>query len=554
MNEILFIGLVIIVMLVSIVVMSVRERRKSRQMIHSRWGKDPSESYQPNESQLYEASSYLLKLMNKEENVNIATWNDLDMFDVFQKINLTYSKLGEDILYASLKSIDTEMSRDLLVEEDWQEYLSCHETQREALQYQLNQLGKKSNATSIYRYFFTELMPSTVLTSPLIKLAASIPILSIVLMLFVPKLGIGLFIASIFFNVVFYLVYKAKLEMELSMLSYFVQMVSVGSKLSKDSFMGEELKRLVKPLKPVLKYGFFFRIKSGSEIEVMVESLAAMFLLPFLSFQMVDKTFRHHIDSLKELSLLLGKLDANCAVLNFRQMNDNSWCIPEFQDQTAIMMTGLIHPLITDPVANSLDCQKTVLITGSNASGKSTFIKSLGISCILSQTLNMALAEHFTLRRGLVMSSMGISDSIEEGDSYFMSEIKSLKEMIDTVATGIFTYCLIDEILRGTNTIERIGASANTIKWLSKKDCLVFVATHDVELSHILSKHCQMIYFSEIVEDGQFSFDYQLKLGINTHRNAIKLLEIVGFPKTITSEATKDIEQFETTHHWQKMD
>lgn len=553
MNELVFIGLVIMAIIASVIFLTLKERRRCRQMIQNRWGQDPSLYYQPNEKSLGEASAYLLDMVSKKENVNLATWHDLDLFEVFKKINLTYSKYGEDMLYSSLKSVEVNAEEQLIVDEAWQDYLEQHTDEREDIQYQLHQLGKKTNTNSIYRYFSDEFISDTPLSTPLIKLAACLPILSLMLMIVTPKLGLGIFIASIFFNVVFYLVYKAKLEMELSTLSYYVQTLGVSVKLSKTPLLESSLKPLIQPLKSILKYGFFFRVKSGSEVEVMIESLSAMFLLPFVSFQLVDKTLRKHQKELKELCLLIGKLDANCAVLNFKQMNEGVWCKPQFHHETEINVKELIHPLIKEPVANNFTCHKTVLITGSNASGKSTFIKSLGISCILSQTLNMALAEEFSLRRGVVMSSMGISDDISEGDSYFMSEIKSLKEMIDNVATGSFTYCFIDEILRGTNTIERIGASANTIKWLSQKDCLLFVATHDVELPHILAKHCEMIYFSETVREGQFSFDYKLKIGINTHRNAIKLLDIVGFPEEITNNATKDIAQFEATHHWQEV-
>ena len=554
MTEVGFIGLVFIGVICFIIFVSMKERRRYRQMIQKRWGKDPSSYYSPNEEYLTEATYYLLSMMKRKDNVNSATWHDLDMFDVFKKINLTYSKYGEDMLYTSLKSVELDSPHHYIVVEEWQDYLGKNNDVREELQYQLNQLGKKVNTNGIYRYFSDELMPPTILSSPFIKIAACLPIISLFLMILTPKIGLGIFIVSIFFNVVFYLIYKAKLEMELTMLSYFVQTISVSVKVSKLSFIEDRIRPLINPLKSVLKYGFFFRIKSGSEVEVLIESISAMFLLPFVSFQLVDKKFRQHQDELQELCLLLGKLDANCGVLNFRQMNEGDWCKPDFSNETAIEVKSLIHPLIQQPVANSFDCHKTVLITGSNASGKSTFIKSLGISCILSQTLNMALADEFKLRPGLVMSSMGVSDSISEGDSYFMSEIKSLKEMIDSVATGCFSYCFIDEILRGTNTIERIGASANTIKWLSQNDCLLFVATHDVELPHILSKHCEMIYFSETVRDDQFSFDYKLKRGINTQRNAIKLLDIVGFPEEITQNATHDIKQFEETHHWQEVD
>ncbi|MGX4687283.1 MutS-related protein [Vagococcus sp. JNUCC 83] len=554
MDELLFIVLVCIIILISIIFITIKERKKAKQMIQKQWNQDPSTYYELNEDDLIEASNSILKMMDIEETVNQATWQDLDMFDVYKKINLTYSKFGEDMLYASLKSVDVSNQPDLLVDENWQKYLTSHINDRERIQYQLNQLGKKLKTNSIYRYFLDEIETKTILSSPLIKLFAILPILSFLFMLFFPVIGIGLFIASIFFNVVFYLIYKTKLEIELSMLSYFVQTVSVSGQLSKISLVEREVKQLTKYLNPVLKYGFFFHIKSGSDVEVLVESLSAMFLLPFVSFQMVNKAFKNYQKELKELCLLLGRLDANCAVLNFRQMNETLWCYPMFHKEATIEIEQLIHPLIEEAIANSFVCQKTVLITGSNASGKSTFIKSLAISCLLSQTLNMALASSFKLKRGLVISSMGISDSISKGDSYFMSEIKSLKEMITQVKMGQFVYCFIDEILRGTNTIERIGASANTIKWLSERHCLLFVATHDVELPHILSNYCEMVYFSEIIKNDTFEFDYKLKYGINTSRNAIKLLELVSFPKEITDNATKDIKEFEKTHHWDKID
>ena len=199
MNEVIFIIVIVMIVIFSIVFMTVKERHKSQQMIQRRWNQDPSGYYEPNEQNLMESSRYLFTLLEKEENINHATWQDLDLFDVYKKINLTYSKFGEDILYSSLKAIDINPSSSPLINEEWQLYLTNHMDEREKIQYQLNQLGKKIKTNSLYRYFLEETSIKTVLSSSFIKLFASLPILSCILMIFSPVIGIGLFIASIFF-------------------------------------------------------------------------------------------------------------------------------------------------------------------------------------------------------------------------------------------------------------------------------------------------------------------------------------------------------------------
>ncbi|MGY3704460.1 hypothetical protein BW731_05835 [Vagococcus martis] len=143
MNEVGFIGLVFIGVICFIIFVSMKERRRYRQMIQKRWGKDPSAYHSPNEEYLTEATYYLLSMMNRKDNVNSATWHDLDMFDVFKKINLTYSKYGEDMLYSSLKSVELDSPHHYIVVEEWQDYLGKNNDVREELQYQLNQLGKR---------------------------------------------------------------------------------------------------------------------------------------------------------------------------------------------------------------------------------------------------------------------------------------------------------------------------------------------------------------------------------------------------------------------------
>src|SRR5699024_9710649 len=110
---------------------------------------------------------------------------------------------------------------------------------------------------------------------------------------------------------------------------------------------------------------------------------------------------------------------------------------------------------------------------------------------------------------GHVITSMAVEDNIFEGDSYFIAEIKSIKRLLTQVETNEKCYCFIDEILKGTNTIERIAASSSVVHWLRNFPSLAFIATHDIELTEILKTSCKNVHFAESVtkEEGVV-FDY----------------------------------------------
>ncbi len=104
--------------------------------------------------------------------------------------------------------------------------------------------------------------------------------------------------------------------------------------------------------------------------------------------------------------------------------------------------------------------ERNTLVTGSNASGKSTFLKALAVNAILAQTIGVCFAQEFRFGRARVMSSMAVRDSVRGGESYFVAEIRSLKRILDAAEGKTPVLAFVDEILRGTNTIERIAASA----------------------------------------------------------------------------------------------
>jgi DNA mismatch repair ATPase MutS len=145
---------------------------------------------------------------------------------------------------------------------------------------------------------------------------------------------------------------------------------------------------------------------------------------------------------------------------------------------------------------------------------------------------------------------MAISDNLLAEESYFISEIKSIKRILDADTLGQPILCLIDEILRGTNTIERIAASSELLVYIAKRGMLCIAATHDIELCSMLGDY-DMKHFEETIEaGGNISFDYKIKKGPATSRNAIKLLDSMGFGKELVNRANDKANRYTNNGKW----
>ncbi|MGD1822847.1 MAG: MutS-related protein, partial [Pleomorphochaeta sp.] len=131
---------------------------------------------------------------------------------------------------------------------------------------------------------------------------------------------------------------------------------------------------------------------------------------------------------------------------------------------------------------------------------------------------------------------MALRDNIEIGESYFMAEIRSLRRIMDECKKQRCV-CFIDEILRGTNTPERIAASTAVLRVLHKTKSMCLVASHDIELTEILDEIYDNYHFSEHFEKEEVVFDYLLKKGPSKSRNAIRLLEYMGFDEQVVIDA-----------------
>ncbi len=231
---------------------------------------------------------------------------------------------------------------------------------------------------------------------------------------------------------------------------------------------------------------------------------------------------------------VIGSIDALIAVASYEE-SVRQTAFPSIELEAGIDVSGIYHPLIENPVRISFVLRReSALITGSNLAGKTTLIKTLGISLILSRTLFLCLAVRARFPCVMVKSSIKQDERVIDGHSYYSRELEEIRGFLECPPDRFMF--LIDEIFRGTNTIERIAIAASTIRYLTKRN-MVLVTTHDVELQDLLEDDSRMFHFSEQIEGERYYFDYVLRPGPCRSGNAIRLVELRGYPAVIVAEA-----------------
>jgi MutS domain V/MutS domain III len=232
----------------------------------------------------------------------------------------------------------------------------------------------------------------------------------------------------------------------------------------------------------------------------------------------------------------LGEFEAvnSLSTLSF---NHPEWCFPVLkEDHFFIEGKEIGHPLIqADKCVNNplkIECAgELMLVTGSNMAGKSTYLRSIGINTILAMAGAPVCATYFCLSPVQILSSMRIADNLEESTSTFYAELKKLKTIIDKVNKNEKVFILLDEILRGTNSLDRHTGSEALVKQLIKHNAACIIATHDVELAKMKTDYPNNIlnyHFDVQVSNDELYFDYRLKEGICTSLNASILMKKIG--------------------------
>lgn len=550
----------ILIIILGIVIWSIVNEKihlkKIKIRLKEQWGKVPEEEY--SSEKLESLKEYYNSIKDTNLDVDDITWNDLDMDEIYMLMNNTQSSIGEEYLYALLRK-PSFSSKELEERNYLMNYFSDHENERILLQSKLYPIGKLSRI-SVYEYInrLGELEAGSNLKHYFMVIGL---ILSVALIFVNPAVG-G--IGTVFFianNVYQYYKEKAEVEKYLTIFAYICRLLDGTKELYQLELPG------IKSYTDVLKEdsNIFKRFRRGSVLltpkqssgtfeDVILDYIRMLFHIDLIKFNTMLNFFKANREVLNRIYSNIGLLDSMLAAASFRNLI-YYYCEPELSKtaRPKISVTDLYHPLLEKPITNSITEEHSVLLTGSNASGKSTFIKTLAINAILAQTIFTSISKNYKASYFMIYSSMALRDNILSQESYYIVEIKSLKRILDRVNNQIPMLCFIDEVLRGTNTLERIAASSRILSSLSRKNTLVFAATHDIELTHILEVDYSNYHFQERIEKNEILFDYKLYQGKAISKNAIKLLNMMGYPKSIIESAESAAEEFLHKGEWSKL-
>ena len=484
------------------------------------------------------------------------TWNDLGMDDVFCRINYSISSTGDEVLYHMLRTPCMEPER-LEHFHEMAEFFGQNDEERVQYQAFMRKLGS-TGKYSLYDYlYYLERLEKRDNKKEILSVCI-LPIL-IAVACFDLSLGVtGLIIWSVY-QMFGYFKIKRDNEPYLTSLAYIMRMIEVGEAVSKKlqtvcKKEKEEILEAAKVLKPAKKgcFWIFGNIyKTGSPLDVVFDYVRMVFHVDLIYFNHMLKELMNHKEQVDIMVTTMGTIEAAVSVALYRASLDKGWCVPAFRDGEMCVEQGY-HPLIEKPVKNSICTDKNVLLTGSNASGKSTFLKTMALSSLLAQTIYTVTADKYEAPIYHLYSSMSLRDDLDSGDSYYIVEIKSIKRILDSMQnTNGKVLCFVDEVLRGTNTVERIAASTQILLSMTGGNVQCFAATHDIEMTGLLEGPYENYHFEEEIKDGDVLFNYQLQPGKATTRNAIKLLEIMGYEPEIIEKARKQADAFLQQGVWQ---
>jgi DNA mismatch repair ATPase MutS len=230
---------------------------------------------------------------------------------------------------------------------------------------------------------------------------------------------------------------------------------------------------------------------------------------------------------------IIGEFEALNSLANL-SYNNPDFVFPEINSEYKIGFENLSHPLLNPATRVGNDTyfypQSFMILTGSNMSGKSTFLRSLGINMVLGGIGSVVCASKADIHPLPVLVSMRLSDSLADSESYFFAEIKRLKQIMDALEEGP-AFVLLDEILRGTNSDDKRNGTIEVVKKVIAKNAIGAIATHDIEVClttneypDILTNQC----FEVEIQNNELHFDYKLRSGICQNRSATFLMQKMG--------------------------
>ena len=471
------------------------------------------------------------------------TFEDLDFDEFFMFADRTTSRVGQQYLYNQLRTIPDKNYQSTTEDEKLLQILNEDEGLIVDIQYELKTLKTKDayNIASLFQDDHIE-RPKWFFLFPLLSMLSLIA----VFLTFINNAWFLLVLPIFLINMGIHYWNKKNVFQYIVAIPQLLKMNLVAGKLSKYQVFKTKAEKCRESIKVINKIGkrmSFFRLEAKLESEMsmilwgILELIKTVFLIePLLLFSVIEQ-IENKRDHIHNVFSFVGHTDSLVSISLFRKSLP-FYCIPVKADHTQLRGDNIYHPLIPDCISNSIrQYNKSVLLTGSNMSGKTTFIRTVGLNVLFGLTMNTCFASSFSFSGFKMFSAIRISDDLMNNKSYYFEEVQTIKRMIDEARGGDDCLFLLDEIFKGTNTIERISAGKAVLSELARNNNLVFVSSHDVELADLLKDDYDLFHFCEVVQNNDIIFDYKLKKGPVREGNAIRMLSVLGYPKSVIQEA-----------------
>ena len=535
---------------------ALSRRRRLIADIRERWGKPTHRTHKFDA--IAPASRSRLETFQQIPAVDDRTWADLDLDDVFATIDRTESTLGQQALYHRLhtapaaedlnafEALVTRMSADVAARERAQIALA---RLQDSHGYDIWWLARRNAIEARTWYIVFPIL--TVVTTTIVVATmfwhALVPLLVAVLAI---DLGVRVYSAG-------------RVSALSAAVSQIAPIVATAEALS--SLEGDDIAPIVAPLgsdvaplrrlKAISRWlggdpflstfgSSAFEALATSVVWAIYEYVNLVLLLDANAVFIGAGDIRAHADSLVRLTASIGDVDTAISVASWRQERTD-WTRPRFGAPGSVaVLSDLRHPLVHEAVPNSvaLERGRGILVTGSNMSGKTTFLKAVGVNTVLARSINTCLAASFEAPHFRVQSCIGRADDLIAGKSYYIVEVEQVLARVQASGEAAQHLFLFDELFRGTNAVERIAAAEAVLRELvehggHRRPHVVLAATHDAELVELLDDFYSPYHFSDTIGTEGLVFEYRLEPGPATTRNAITLLELHGAPVSVVRRA-----------------
>lgn len=524
--------------------------REGKERLRQQWGNEHIE--QRDMADIDKLHKFLSKGREDSFIIDDITCRDLNMDSVFAKVDHTKSMPGMNYLYDILRNplFDKgELERRNKIINSFRDNkdLSIE------VQWPLSILGKQ-DGNHIFLFFENGL---NVKTNKLIlyRILSILSYLSLILLLVNRQLGFTVFILVLMANAGIYQSNKNRVYEEMEVFRFLGNLLKCLDGIVKSDMGGididkDNLKAMLKSTSRISKH--ISKLSTSaygtSDLQILMDYGNMVTLKETIRFYKTVNLLNEYREDFIEIYKAIGEIDTYIAIASYKVSLDyyNEPKLIEDTSKTYLYTEGMYHPLLDNSVPYTFELDnKGALVTGSNASGKSTYLRSIGVNALFAQTLYLVFAKEYRANYFKLLSSIGTTDSIEDGDSYFMTEAKSLKRVVDSLNPDQPVLCILDEIFRGTNTLERISAAKEVLDYMIDRNTLVVAATHDLELTTMVNDRYDNYHFQEDIKENDIEFDYVLRKGPATSRNAIAILRYLGYPKEIHENANRRVEIYE---------